>query len=101
MPYIKQEMRNKLDLAILELRSKLLYLREDEIEGALNYTITSLLDVVKDVGEKRWRYTYINRVIGVLECLKLEFYRRLGVDLENNAALRNGDIKIYEKGDIN
>lgn len=96
MPYIKQEMRNKLDLAILELRSKLLYLREDEIEGALNYTITSLLDVVKDVGEKRWRYVYINRIIGVLECLKLEFYVRLGRKYEDKAIETNGDLHVYK-----
>lgn len=96
MPYINQELRTKLDGDIENLKQNLAQLKDSEIEGALNYTITSLLDVVKDVGEKRWRYIYINRIIGVLECLKLEFYVRLGRKYEDKAIETNGDLQVYK-----
>ena len=43
-----------------------------------------------------WRYKWINRVIGVLECAKLEFYRRVATEKEDNAVASNGEIEVYE-----
>jgi len=100
MPYIKQELREALDSYIENLSCEINPLcSEDEIEGILNYIITNLLDSVmkQDFENEKWRYKYINRVIGVLECVKLEFYRRLAAPYEDKAIAKNGDIDIYKK----
>lgn len=95
MPYIKEDYRNDLDAAINDLASRLAHFPEYEIEGALNYTITSLLDNIKPL-RSDWRYKYINRVLGTLEAVKLEFYRRLAGPYEDKAITKNGDLPIYK-----
>jgi len=58
--------------------------------GELNYQISKILnDYLEDVGKS---YKRINEVIGVLECAKLELYRRVAVPYE--------DLKIKENGDV-
>ena len=80
MPYIKPEDRN----AIL--------LDETTIEeaGELNYYITTIINWYINKNTKC--YTTLNEVIGVLECAKLELYRRIVAPYE--------DIKIEENGDV-
>lgn len=68
---------------------------EDNIEGLMNYTVTNLLDAMK-VNSDHWRYKHINRVVGVLDCIKMEFYRRLAANYEDSAKETNGDLSIYE-----
>lgn len=104
-----------------ELMESLMLFDEDSIEGALNFTITSLIGytLCDDV-----RYVWINRSIGllqriaahinksdywgdegirfgralgVLRCVELEFYRRIGGPYEDGAIVRNGDIPFYEE----
>lgn len=94
MPYITKEDREKVDPAIDILIEKLNLWHEDFIEGVMNYTITRLLNEMPRFPGK-WRYKYINRAIGVLECVKLEFYRRLAGPYEDKAILKNGDIPCY------
>ena len=60
-------------------------------EGELNYAITMLA--------QRWMnrhgglsYANINAVVGVLECAKQEFYRRLAAPYEDEKARLNGDV---------
>jgi hypothetical protein len=57
--------------------------------GDLNYLISTLLD---DYIGPTISYAKINDVIGVLECAKMELYRRLAVDYENEKAHLNGDV---------
>jgi hypothetical protein len=80
MPYIKPQDR----AAIL--------LNETNIEdaGELNFFITTLINYYIDKNTKC--YTTLNEVIGVLECAKLELYRRIVSPYE--------DIKIQENGDV-
>jgi hypothetical protein len=60
-------------------------------EGDLNFAITCLVD--EYVNHHQWpRYTSINAAIGVLECLKLEFYRRIAAPYEDKKQLKNGDV---------
>jgi len=83
MPYIKKDRRPFIFNVILV---------PDNCEsvGELNYAIT---EICKTWLEKHGTtYTSINDVIGVLECAKLEFYRRIAVPYE--------DIKIKENGDV-
>lgn len=86
MPYIKQDRRNELDSAIENLAD--LVKRTDQRAGDLNYTITSLLKQV--FGEMR--YADHNEAIGVLECIKLEFYRRRTAPYEDIKIVQNGDV---------
>ena len=84
MPYIKQEDRtyfdDKLSFKVTGIHSA----------GELNYCITKLVDHYISV-HGGTSYKNINEVIGVLECAKLELYRRIAAPYE--------DIKIQENGD--
>jgi len=57
--------------------------------GALNFQITTLIDewLCGDV-----RYESINAAIGVLECAKLELYRRIAAPYEDKKIALNGDV---------
>jgi hypothetical protein len=61
-----------------------------ENPGQLNYVITSLCD--EYIGNEGLSYASINEVIGVLECAKLELYRRIAVPYENAKLEENGDV---------
>ena len=87
MPYIKPENRKKYDTILKELVSILKTLPPEEVDGELNYIVTKILKGVYPL-----RYYHINKAIGVLECVKLEFYRRVAAPYE--------DIKIKESGDV-
>ena len=87
MPYIKSDKRGKYDIALRELLGILKSLPAEEVDGELNYVVTKILKGVYPL-----RYYHINKAIGVLECIKLEFYRRVAVPYE--------DAKIKESGDV-
>jgi hypothetical protein len=58
--------------------------------GQLNYVITLLIDrYLRFFGIS---YQHLNAVIGVLECVKLEFYRRLVAKYEDQKCEENGDV---------
>jgi hypothetical protein len=58
--------------------------------GDLNYLITTLcVRHLKKIGIK---YDTLNEVIGVLECAKQEFYRRMVAGYEEVRRLKNGDV---------
>lgn len=94
MPYIKQELREELEypLGVLSghLESMLIDRKEDRA-GILNYVITSLIDSVygplKDA-----KYKDYNEAIGMLECCKLEFYRRGVAPYEDLKERENGSV---------
>lgn len=82
MPYIDKENRT-LILPIVDVLM-------DSItnEGDLNYTITLLCKMFAN--EHGIKYSTYNTIVGVLECVKQEFYR---MDVS-----RYEDIKIKENG---
>ena len=58
--------------------------------GVLNYCISALLnEVLKTNGVS---YRNINELIGVLECAKLELYRRVASPYEDEKIQSNGDV---------
>lgn len=60
--------------------------------GELNYAVTSLVwDYIKGEGIS---YAIFNEVIGVLECAKLELYRRQVAVYEDRKRIENGDVYI-------
>lgn len=87
LPYIKTANRGKYDKILKELTEMLKALPPEEVDGELNYVITKLLKEIYPL-----RYFHINKAIGVLECAKLEYYRRVAAPYE--------DKKIQESGDI-
>ena len=96
MPYIDCEKRDALEQAIEVLSEQLSTVNLDDLEGVLNYTITTLLcNAAKPYGG--WRYRFINRAVGVLECVKLEFYRRIASKYEEKQIENNGDLPVFQK----
>jgi hypothetical protein len=57
--------------------------------GDLNYIITHTL--VRYLGRNPG-YASINEAIGVLECAKLELYRRVAAPYEDRKCAENGDV---------
>jgi hypothetical protein len=79
MPYIVNGAREQLDDGGLPNSA-----------GELNYVISSLVDeYLQEYGKN---YTNINEVIGVLECAKLELYRRVAAPYEDDKIDQNGDV---------
>ena len=97
MPYIKNEDRKELNDKIHALVDSINDVSEDNIDGVLNYVITTLLTNSMRPDNKKWRYKIFNRAIGVLECVKLEFYRRLVGQYEAECINSNGDVKAYKE----
>lgn len=87
MPYIKPERRTKYTKILEELTSMLKALPPEEVDGEINYVVTRILKEVYPL-----RYYHINKAVGVLECIKQEFYRRVAAPYE--------DVKIKESGDV-
>ena len=87
MPYIKEEDRLRLDYTITTLAA--LIKVTPNYEGDLNYSISKLIDTLL---QGNLKYSEINRIIGALECAKLELYRRVAAPYE--------DVKIMENGDV-
>ena len=90
MPYIKQTQRAELDEAIDNLSNIL----DGTDPGEINYVFTKLLlgAIGFRGGERNIHYSNINMIVGVLECAKLEFYRRLAVPFEDKKIEENGDV---------
>ena len=63
--------------------------------GELNYKITrAIADYLLDEG---LTYGTLNTVIGVLECAKLELYRRIASPYEDKKMVKNGDLVEYKE----
>jgi hypothetical protein len=88
MPYISQELRRDVDGNIEALTKILDWIEKDKLDGVMNYVITRLLRGQYNNG----KYAEYNAAIGVLECAKLELYRKAVAPYE--------DIKIRENGDV-
>ena len=87
LPYIKPENRVKYETVLDELIGILKSLPVGELDGELNYVVTKMLKEIYPL-----HYFSINRAVGVLECIKQEFYRRVAAPYE--------DRKIKEAGDV-
>lgn len=92
MPYIVQEMREELitDIEGLVEEIRLLEERHGDVRaGVLNYAITK---IIKELYGDDMRYRDINEVIGMLECCKLEVYRKMAADYEDLKEKENGKV---------
>lgn len=87
MPYIPKSHRPELD----KLVDRLVLLLELEEPGEINYVISRL---IWSLFAEKNRYVTANTLLGVLEAVKLEFYRRIVAPYEEGARSENGDIEI-------
>lgn len=89
MPYITKELRTlELDNAISQVINEVY--DENLNPGIVNYAISTLLG--KLLYQQGVSYKNINQLIGVLECVKLELYRRIATPYENKMIEKNGDV---------
>ena len=87
MPYIKKIQRPQLDSLINPLLKHLQSLPVEEQDGALNYSVTT---IIKNLYPKR--YFHLNRALGVLSAITLELYRRVIGPYEDEKIKENGDV---------
>jgi len=87
MPYIKQKERVKFEEVIKDL-VKLLEKDKENLAGNLNYVVTSIIKRLS----KDLRYKKANEIIGALECIKLEYYRRVLAPYEEQKRKLEGDV---------
>jgi len=86
VPYIGSHMRGFIQ-SLVDLRA----IHDSELEpGELNYLITSVcLASLPDDGP---HYAAYNTVIGVLESVKIEFYRRMVAPYEDKKRDQHGEV---------
>lgn len=86
-PYIKGEDREHFKNAIEEIVGT-----QIALPGELNYLITCVCQIYQNnCGES---YATHNEIIGALECVKQEWYRRQTVPYEEKKMLDNGDVTL-------
>ena len=84
MPYIEKELREKLKPTINTLSEQI------NTVGSLNYAITEMC--LRFLKRSVVSYASLNEIIGVLDCAKAEFYRRVVAVYENVKIELNGDV---------
>ena len=87
MPYIPLQKRPPLDDLLNGLADYIAKLPPEEQDGALNYSVSKILKKVYP----RSYFNY-NRSMGVLECIKSEWYRRQIAPYEDEKIAENGDV---------
>jgi uncharacterized protein DUF6899 len=88
MPYIDKGRRAAFDSYVDELVDSVG--RTGNQPGDLNYIISRLLT------ETRKRsYSSYNEAVGILECAKIEFYRRVVSEYEDEKIVANADLDGY------
>ena len=85
MPYVKLASRNRFENTLHQLVKNL-----PADAGELNYLITRICDIYVQVKGKN--YANLNEVIGVIECVKQEYYRRVAAPYEDGKIAQNGDV---------
>ncbi len=91
MPYIKPDDRQHYEDAINLIVNRLA--QRDFPAGDINYVITMIIKgAVRHFGKVS--YAYLNNLMGVLECVKQEFYRRDVVKYEEEKIIENGDLDV-------
>lgn len=86
MPYIQRKERLKFDASISSLSDSIANI------GELNYCITSLVARYLYLKSFPQDYAAYSAAIGVLECAKLELYRRRVAGYEDTKRMENGDV---------
>ncbi|MCS7095923.1 MAG: hypothetical protein N3F10_02480 [Candidatus Bathyarchaeota archaeon] len=88
MPYIKKDERAELDKIADQISALMEKLPDKDRDGCLNYLFTKTLKAI-------YRPSYLNyeRVMGLLECIQHEFYRRWIAPYEESKMREHGDVE--------
>lgn len=86
MPYIAQERRESICTGI---KGRLIDSSDIKTVGELNFAITMFCLAWWN---RSASYASINDVMGVLDCVGKEFYRRIAVPYEDRKAAESGDV---------
>ncbi len=91
MPYIKAELRAKVDALVEQLREIILEAPIDHAQnvGLMNYVLSC---IVSAEIHQNLCYQTINEAMGVLACVQQELYRRLAAPYEDKKCAENGDV---------
>jgi len=87
MPYVTPARREELDVLTEEMISAMRRGDENLVAGDLNYLFTKIMLATRPA-----RYADFNALIGMLECCKLEMYRRAVGPYEDTKIKENGDV---------
>lgn len=91
MPYVRQVLRDRVDTDINSLLAALIEHDNTTFnDGLVNYSITKLLDLL--IGVYGENYANFNRVMGILESVKQEYYRKRIAPYEDEKAKENGEV---------
>jgi len=89
MPYIEKEKRLKFDWWVSGLVDAIINDKTFH-PGQLNYSITMLLEGI--LKRTKLSYTNCNNLLGTLDCVAREFYRKRVAPYEDEKAEENGDV---------
>jgi hypothetical protein len=86
-PYIRPEQRDKWEQVIAVAIRNTQGIEPRDLPGELNFLLTSILHGVYTPS-----YHNYNEIVGMLECVKLELYRRQIGNYEDQKIRENGDV---------
>lgn len=97
MPYIKQQKRHEVDRQLAQLVDAVVESSAGDVQalpGILNYCITCIIKAAykRVTGKVNLSYSDHNSAVGMLECAKMEFYRRQTAPYEDEKIIENGDV---------
>lgn len=97
MPYIKQEKREVVQQQLSGLVDAIVEASSGDVSalpGILNYCITRLIKSTYHLVTNKSVLSYAdhNSAVGMLECAKMEFYRRQTAPYEDEKIVENGDV---------
>lgn len=92
MPYILPTNREDYDKHIKQLLKevKTNYPADRQVPGEINYIITKIL--LEYLQGRNCHYSDLNEIMGILESVKQEFYRRVVAPYEEKKTKENGDV---------
>lgn len=90
MPYIRKTEREKMDDQIEYLADRIPR-TNTERAGGMNYAVSQL---IRQVYGEHLKYHECNEIVGILECIKAEFYRVRVGPYEDKKITENGDLYI-------
>lgn len=97
MPYIQNDKRQQVSNQINGLIEAVVECAGGDVQslsGILNYCITVLIASTYQLVTKKKKLSYAdhNSAVGMLECAKMEFYRRRTAPYEDEKIQENGDV---------
>lgn len=92
MPYITQSKRQEINDCMKDILD---YLNNHVVSiGEINFMISNLINFLirKSCENDSFNYSICNELIGVLECAKLELYRKVIAKYEEKKIQENGSL---------